>query len=88
MASNSSIKSTVRTINDVSLYKKEDLIIFSIEGNGFLYNMVRIIVGTLIEIGLNKREPEYIEYVIKSKDRRKAGKCVPSSGLCLKEVFY
>ncbi|WP_061320702.1 tRNA pseudouridine(38-40) synthase TruA [Clostridium botulinum] len=84
----SSIKTSVRTISKFEINKKGDFIKFIITGDGFLYNMVRIIVGTLIEIGLNKREPEYIKYVIKSKDRRKAGKCVPSSGLCLKEVFY
>ncbi|KRU39151.1 tRNA pseudouridine synthase A [Clostridium sporogenes] len=84
----SSVKTSVRTISKFEINKSGDFIKFIITGNGFLYNMVRIIVGTLIEIGLNKREPEYIEYVIKSKDRRKAGKCVPSSGLCLKEVFY
>ncbi|ACA56933.1 tRNA pseudouridine(38-40) synthase TruA [Clostridium botulinum] len=84
----SSVKTSVRTINEFEIDKKGDFIKFTITGDGFLYNMVRIIVGILIEIGLNKREPEYVEYVIKSKDRRKAGKCVPSSGLCLKEVFY
>nr|WP_208459541.1 tRNA pseudouridine(38-40) synthase TruA [Clostridium botulinum] len=84
----SSIKTSVRTISKFEINKKGDFIKFIITGDGFLYNMVRIIVGTLIEIGLNKREPEYIKYVIKSKDRTKAGKCVPSSGLCLKEVFY
>ncbi len=84
----SSIKTSVRTISKFEINKKGDFIKFIITGDGFLYNMVRIMVGTLIEIGLNKREPEYIKYVIKSKDRTKAGKCVPSSGLCLKEVFY
>ncbi len=51
MASNSSVKSTVRTISKFYLEIKEDLIVFTIEGNGFLYNMVRIIVGTLVDVG-------------------------------------
>ncbi|KGO13196.1 pseudouridine synthase [Clostridium botulinum] len=84
----SSVKTSVRTISKFEINKKSDFIKFIITADGFLYNMVRIIVGTLIEIGLSKREPEYVEYVIKSKDRTKAGSCVPSSGLCLKEVFY
>ncbi|EJO5348510.1 tRNA pseudouridine(38-40) synthase TruA [Clostridium botulinum] len=86
--SGSSVKTSVRTINKFEINKEDNFIKFIITGNGFLYNMVRIIVGTLIEVGLNKREPEDIKYVIESKDRTKSGPCVPSSGLCLKEVFY
>ncbi|WP_251860742.1 tRNA pseudouridine(38-40) synthase TruA [Clostridium sp. Marseille-Q2269] len=84
----SSVKTSVRTISNFEIDKKDDFIKFTITGDGFLYNMVRIIVGTLIMVGLGKREPEYIRYVIEAKDRRKAGHCAPSSGLCLKEVFY
>ncbi|MGO5064305.1 tRNA pseudouridine(38-40) synthase TruA [Clostridium sporogenes] len=84
----SSVKTSVRTISKFEINKSDDFIKFIITGDGFLYNMVRIMVGTLIQIGINKREPESIKYIIKSKDRTKAGKCVPSSGLCLKEVFY
>lgn len=84
----SSVKTSVRTITKAEINKKGDFIRFTITGDGFLYNMVRIIVGTLIEVGLDKIKPEYVEYIIKSKDRAKAGPCVPSSGLCLKEVFY
>ncbi len=84
----SSVKTSVRTITKAEINKKGDFIRFTITGDGFLYNMVRIIVGTLIEVGLDKIKPEYVEYIIKSKDRAKAGPCVPSSGLCLKEVLY
>ena len=86
--SGSSAKTSVRTISKLEINKNEDFIKIIITGDGFLYNMVRIIVGTLIQIGLNKKEPKDIKSIIKSKDRTKAGPCVPSSGLCLKEVFY
>ncbi len=88
MASNSSVKSTIRTINHVSLYKKEDLIVFSIEGNGFLYNMVRIIVGTLVEVGRGKIESDNISHIIHSKNREIAGPTAPPHGLYLEKVYY
>ncbi len=59
-----------------------------IEGSGFLYNMVRIIAGTLVEVGLGKRRPEDLEYIIASKDRANAGIIAPAGGLWLDEVFY
>lgn len=60
----------------------------TISGNGFLYNMVRIIVGTLIQVGEGKREPHEIAEILKAKDRRKAGPTAPSSGLILWEIEY
>lgn len=63
-------------------------IIIEITGDGFLYNMVRIIVGTLVEIGLGKMEPAYVKNIIDSKDRRKAGHTAPPQGLYLKEIYY
>ncbi len=54
----------------------------------FLYNMVRLIVGTLLKVGRGKEKPEYIKEVIDSGDRKKAGICVPPTGLCLEKVFY
>ena len=68
--------------------KKDEIIKISVTGDGFLYNMVRIIVGTLIEVGRGKNKPQYIEEIIAKKDRKLAGFCVPAKGLLLKEVYY
>ena len=57
-------------------------------GNGFLYNMVRILTGTLLEIGMGKREPESVETIFREKDRNLAGFTAPARGLTLVEVFY
>lgn len=86
--SGSSVKTTVRTIREVNIIEKENIIKFVIEGDGFLYNMVRIMVGTLLEVGVGRFEPGSIINILNSKDRSKAGKSVPASGLCLEEVFY
>lgn len=88
-ASGTSSKSSVRTI-----YKAEVLdagnerIYIELTGNGFLYNMVRIISGTLVDVGLGKIEPEEIENIILSKDRQYAGKTLPPQGLYLLTVEY
>ena len=79
--------------NDIVEYVKEmqkqdDRIIINISGDGFLYNMVRIIVGTLLDVGTGKIKPEEIPEIIKSKQREKAGKTVPAQGLYLVEVKY
>jgi tRNA pseudouridine38-40 synthase len=63
-------------------------LIFTITADRFLRNMVRAIVGTLINIGLGKHEPEYMKLVIESKDRRKAGFSVPAKGLFLTKIMY
>jgi tRNA pseudouridine38-40 synthase len=88
MASGSSLENTVRTINSVFLDRKDDLITFEIAGNGFLYNMVRIISGTLIAVGEGKIPPHEIPGIIDSLDRNMAGKTVPAHGLYLVEVYY
>ncbi|GAA0225595.1 tRNA pseudouridine(38-40) synthase TruA [Metaclostridioides mangenotii] len=87
MSSGSQVKSTVRTIYDLRLEKNEDMIVLEIEGNGFLYNMVRIIVGTLVDIGRG-RISEPLSEVIESKDRDMSGHTAPACGLFLKKVFY
>lgn len=84
----SSVKSSVRNINELYINKKENIIKIAVSADGFLYNMVRIIVGTLLDVGTGKIEPEYVKKIIDSKDRTKAGKVVPACGLCLEEVFY
>jgi tRNA pseudouridine38-40 synthase len=84
----SSIKNTVRTIYDIEVVKQNDLIFIRVRGNGFLYNMVRIIVGTLINVGLDVYPPEYLTKILKEKDRLKAGPKVPATGLKLIGIEY
>jgi tRNA pseudouridine38-40 synthase len=88
MASGSDVVSTVRTITSISFEKKGNNINMEIQGDGFLYNMVRIIAGTLVEVGWGAREPDSLPQIITDKDRRKAGKTAPAQGLYLAEVFY
>jgi len=89
MASGSSVKDTIRTISKIQIKKKDDgRIIFNFTGDGFLYNMVRILVGTLLDVGIGKIKLEDLREIILSKDRKKAGKTVPAQGLYLVEVYY
>ena len=81
-------KSTVRTIYSIEIEQDREEIILKFTGNGFLYNMVRIITGTLIEVGIGKRKPEEMEALIVSKNREEAGFTAPAQGLCLKSVSY
>ncbi len=81
-------KTNIRNIYNIEIKKLENRIIFKITGDGFLYNMVRIIVGTLVDIGKNKIEPEEIINILKAKDRKKAGKTLPAHGLMLLNVKY
>ena len=87
-ASGTSSKSSVRTIYDAKVERKGDIITISLTGNGFLYNMVRIIAGTLVEVGEGKIEPVYVKEILEAKDRLKAGKTLPPTGLCLVNVEY
>lgn len=87
-ASGTSSKSSVRKIYKTSIIKEGDRIIIELTGNGFLYNMVRIIVGTLVEVGLGKIKSEEIIQIIESKDRTKAGKTLPPYALYLVKVEY
>ena len=81
-------KSSVRIIYNAHLIQEGQKIIIELTGNGFLYNMVRIISGTLVEVGLGKIKPEEISKIIESKDRQKAGKTLPAHGLYLVQVEY
>lgn len=81
-------ETTVRTVFSLDIFSKGEDIIIEIAGDGFLYNMVRIIVGTLVETGLGKRTVEEMESVIDSKDRQLAGHRAPAGGLYLAEVYY
>ena len=87
-ASGSSVNSTVRTIFDASVKREGDMVVFSTSGNGFLYNMVRIMVGTLLDISDGKIESGSIPKIIESKDRSLAGKTAPAMGLYLNKVVY
>lgn len=81
-------KNTLREIFNVSVTNESSMIIVDIYGEGFLYNMVRIIVGTLIEIGQSKKEIDVINNVFLSKNRDDAGFTAPAKGLCLVNVSY
>ena len=83
-----SSKSSVRTIYDAEVKEDGDRILIEFTGNGFLYNMVRIIAGTLVDVGLGKIEPDDISKIIESKDRKQAGKTLPPNGLYLVRVDY
>jgi len=84
----SSTKSPVRTVKYLEILSYEDIIKIYIKADGFLYNMVRIIVGTLIEVGQGKINPGAVEGIIDSRSRENAGKTAPPQGLCLEEVYY
>ena len=87
-SSGTSSKSSVRTIYNAETKQKEQYIVIELTGNGFLYNMVRIISGTLVDVGLGKTKPEDIPNIIEEKDRQKAGKTLPPQGLFLVKVEY
>ena len=87
-ASGTSSKSSVRTIYKAEVYQEGDRIIIELTGNGFLYNMVRIIAGTLVEVGLGKIESNKIPEIIENKKRENAGKTLPPNGLYLMKVIY
>lgn len=80
-------KSTVRRIDDITITREGEELVLSFTGDGFLYNMVRIMVGTLIEVGLSKRSVESVCRLFGEK-REEAGYLVPAQGLCLMEVTY
>lgn len=77
------VESTVRTIYSAEVIEQEEDLVIRICGNGFLYNMVRIIVGTLLEIGQGKRDPMDVIAIIEAKDRKMAGPTAPAHGLTL-----
>ena len=83
-----SVKTTVRTIYSLDVTREGEIITVDIHGNGFLYNMVRIITGTLVSVGGGKINPADMTGIIASRDRERAGITAPPEGLCLKEVYY
>ena len=91
-AAKAQVNSTVRTVLDVQVKAgksgAEEEIVIVVKGEGFLYNMVRIIVGTLLKVGVGAYPPEHVKEIIGSKDRREAGETVPAKGLFLREIRY
>ncbi len=88
MSTGSGVKDTVRRIDSLTIKKENNIVKISVKGNGFLYNMVRIIVGTLVDIGRGKLEEDKICYIIQSKNREHAGHTAPPQGLYLEKVFF
>lgn len=82
------VEDTVRTITELEILKNGEEITIRISGNGFLYNMVRIIVGTLIRVGRGFYEPEKVKEILETKDRKAAGVTAPPQGLVLVEIRY
>ncbi len=81
-------KSTVRRIDRIAIEREEDMLTFTFEGNGFLHHMVRILMGTLLEVGMGKRAPESMTDILEAKSREAAGYLVPAKGLMLVKVSY
>ena len=84
----SQVKETVRTIYSLDVLTDGEVITIRIRGNGFLYNMVRIIAGTLMHVGGHLMEPEQVAAIIEAKDRSKAGPTAPAKGLTLVKIEY
>lgn len=87
-AAGGSVKTTVRTISQALVERNGEIIEFCVTGNGFLYNMVRILAGTLVEVGIGRIKPDAIPGIIEGLDRRKAGRTAPAHGLYLVEIYY
>ncbi len=81
-------KSTIRVVDVIRIEQSGNYIRFYFHGNGFLQNMVRIMTGTLLEVGFGKKEPEDMARIIEAKDRQTAGYTAPAQGLCLMKVDY
>ncbi len=88
VASGHTAKSTIRTIFSAQFTQEGDYLFFEITGNGFLYNMVRIITGTLLDVGCGKTTLDEFKEIFHSKSRPRAGKTLPPHGLYLKQVYY
>lgn len=87
-SSGSQVESTVRTVYALEISKEKDVISIRISGNGFLYNMVRIVVGTLMKVGLGVYPPEHVKEIIEARDRYQAGPKAPACGLTLVGIEY
>ena len=88
MASGSEIADKVRHVMSARVWREGDHVIFSVRADGFLYNMVRIMMGTLVDVALGKLSPDSIEEGMTTLDRRMMGRTAPAEGLYLHRVFY
>lgn len=82
------VENTVRTVTEISFFKEGNMITMRIKGTGFLYNMVRIIMGTLLKCGMGMYEPEYVKEILDACDRAKAGPKAEACGLTLIGIEY
>ena len=82
------VESTVRTVTDISFRREGKMIIMTIKGTGFLYNMVRIIMGTLLKCGMGMYEPSHVKEILDACDRAKAGPKSEACGLTLVGIEY
>ena len=87
-AANAQSRTSVRTIYSCTVTKTDDIIAIRVTGNGFLYNMVRIIAGTLIRVGAGELEPADMERILEAKDRSAAGPTAPAHGLTMIGLIY
>ena len=87
-SADTSVTNFEREIFDIKIEQNKKMVVFEITGNGFLYNMVRIITGTLVEVGMEKIKAEQIPEIMESRDRKLAGRTLPAHGLCLIKVEY
>ena len=82
------VLSTIRTIYSLELIEEGDIVTLRVSGNGFLYNMVRIIAGVLIKVGLEQKEPEEVREAVEHPMGKAAGPTAPAHGLTLVEIKY
>ncbi|MEI6305960.1 MAG: tRNA pseudouridine(38-40) synthase TruA, partial [Deltaproteobacteria bacterium] len=87
-ASNCSAKTTVRRVDNISIKRSASLVIVDVVGGGFLKNMVRVMVGTLVDVGRGRFSPEQVKLLLMNRDRKQAGVTAPACGLCLVKVTY
>ncbi len=88
MSAGSKLSTTVRTIYRSEWVQENGLIRYYVSGNGFLYNMIRILVGTMLLVGSGRLEPETVKHALSTKNRTDAGDTAPAHGLCLYRVIY
>jgi len=87
-AAKSRVQNRVRVLTLLDIQRQDDDLVFVFEGNGFLKHMIRIMVGTLVEVGLGKKTPARMKEILEARDRKKAGRTAPAQGLFLERVYY